>query len=61
MQILWKWTFDVLRLWQNGRQFEEIFKSIFFKEKLDMLIEISLIFITKGPIDYNSSLVQLVA
>ena len=38
-----------------------IFKYIFMNEKFHILIRISLKFLPKGPIDYESSLVQVIA
>ena len=44
----------------NGRHFtDEIFKCIFSKEKFCILIQISLKFVPKIPIDNNSALVQI--
>ena len=40
---------------------DNIFKRIFFNEKFCILIEISLKFVPKGPIDNNSALVQIMA
>ena len=43
---------------QNGRNFpNDIFGCIFMNEKLCILIEISLKFVPKGPIDNNPALV----
>ena len=45
---------------QNGRHFaDDIFKCIFMNEKFGILIPISLKFVSKGPIDNKSSLVQV--
>ena len=40
---------------------DNIFKRIFFNENFCILIEISLKFVPKGPIDNNSALVQIMA
>ena len=40
---------------------EDIFKCIFMNEKLQILIRISLKFVTKGPIDNKSAVVQVIA
>ena len=43
---------------QNGRHFaDDIFSCIFVNEKFCILIKISLMFVTKGPIDNNPALV----
>ena len=43
---------------QNGRHLpDDIFRCIFVNEKFSILIDISLKFIPKGPIDNNSVLV----
>ena len=39
----------------------DISKGILLKEKLRILIEISLKFVSKGPIDNNPALVQIMA
>ena len=45
---------------QSGRHFaDDIFKYIFVKEKLSILIRISLKFVTTGPIDNKPALVQI--
>ena len=42
---------------QNGRHFaHNIFKCIFKNEKVETLIEISLKFVPKGPLDNNQAL-----
>ena len=47
---------------QNGRQFtEDIFKCICLNENVSILIQISLRFIPKGPVDNKWALVQVVA
>ena len=40
---------------------DDIFKCIFMNEKLRILIQISLKFVPKGPIDNKSALVQVMA
>ena len=48
-----------MRLRQNGRNFaDDIFKCIFFNENCFILIEISLKFVAKGPINNISALVR---
>ena len=43
---------------QNGRQLADgVFKCIFLNEKLCILIQISLMFVPKGPIDNDPALV----
>ena len=43
---------------QNGRHFtDDVFKCIFLNEKFYILIQISLKFVTKYPIDNNPALV----
>ena len=47
---------------QNGRHFADgNFKIIFLTEKFGILIEISMEFLRPGPVDYKSTLVQLMA
>ena len=47
---------------QNGRDFaEDIFRCIFMNDKFWILIRISLNFDSKGPIDNNLELVQIMA
>ena len=47
---------------QNGRHFaDDIFECIFVNEKVCILIKISLKFVTKGPIDNITTLVQIMA
>ena len=47
---------------QNGRHYaDDIFKLIFLYEKCYILIRISLKIVPKGPIDNNSTLVQIMA
>ena len=46
---------------QNGCHFADIFNRIFINEKFCILIQISLKFIRKGPIDHNLALVQVMA
>ena len=53
---------NTLRQRQNGRHFADaIFRCIFVYEKFWILIKISLEFVPKGPIDNNSTLVQVMA
>ena len=40
---------------------DDIFKSIFMNENIRILIQISLKFVPKGPIDNKSALVQVMA
>ena len=54
--------FITLRLRQNGRHFaDDIFKCIFLKENVWILIKISFKFVPKCPINNISSLVQMMA
>ena len=47
---------------QNGRLFaDDIFICIFMNEKFCILVKISLKFVSKGPIDSNPALVQIMA
>ena len=47
---------------QNGRHFpDDIFKCIFVNEKFWILIQISLNFVPRGPIDDMWALVQVMA
>ena len=46
---------------QNGRHFADILKRIFMNENFYILIQISLKFVPKGPIDNKSALVQVMA
>ena len=47
---------------QNGRLFaDDIFRCIFVNENFCILINISLKFVPKGPIDNNPALVQIMA
>ena len=53
---------NTLRPKQNGCHFsDDIFKCIFFKEYVWILIKISLKFVPKGPIDNKPSLFQIMA
>ena len=53
---------NTLRPGQNGSHFpDNIFKCIFFNENIWILIEISLMFVPRGPINNISSLVQIMA
>ena len=50
------------RQWQYGQHFaDSIFKCIFLNENFCVLIQISLAFVPKDPIDYKSALVQVLA
>ena len=52
---------NTLRPRQNGRYFDYTFKRIFVNENVRILIEISLKFVPKGPINNIPSLVQIMA
>ena len=53
---------NTLRPRQNGRHFpDDIFKCIFLNENIQILIEISLKFVPKGPINNIPALVQIMA
>ena len=53
---------NTLRPRQNGRHFaDDIFKCILLNENVWILIEISLKFVPKGPINNISALVQIMA
>ena len=53
---------NTLRPRQDGRHFlDDIFKRIFLNENVDISIKISLKFVSKGPINNISSLVQVMA
>ena len=53
---------NTLRSRQNGRRFtNETFKRIFLNENIIILIEISLKFVPKGPINNIPALVQIMA
>ena len=55
-------SFNTLRSRQNGHLFtSDILKCIFLNEIVWILIEISLTFIPKGPINYIPALVQMMA
>ena len=55
-------VFNTLRLKQNGRHFpDDIFKCIFLNENAWILLEISLKFVPKGPINNIPALVQIMA
>ena len=63
---IFKWVavtwFNTLRLRQNGRHFpDDIFKCISLNENLWILIEISLNFVPRGPINNIPALVQIMA
>ena len=54
--------FNILRPRQNGRHFaEDTLKCIFVNENARILIEISLTFVPKGPINIIPTLVQILA
>ena len=60
--LLMPWFLNTLRLRQNGHHFaDDLFKLIFFKENCCIFIEISLKYITNGPIYNNPALVQIMA
>ena len=44
---------------QNGRQCDNIFRCIFVNEKFCILIQISMKFVPKGPIDNKAAFVQV--
>ena len=47
---------------QNGRLFaDDVFRCIFVNEKFFIWVKISLKFVTKGPVDNNPALVQIMA
>ena len=55
-------TLNTLRPRQDGRPFpDDIFKSIFFNENVQILIKISLTFVPKAPINNIPALVQIMA
>ena len=54
--------FNTLRPRQNGRQFpDDICKRIFLNQNVRILINISLEFVPKGPINNIPALVQIMA
>ena len=56
--LLWSY----LDPWQNDRLSAiDILRYIFVNEKICILIEISLMFVHKGPIDNNPALVKVMA
>ena len=56
------WLFNTLMPRQNGRHFaDDIFKCIFVKENVWILIKISLKFVPKGPIYNIPAFVQIMA
>ena len=58
----WSWSFNTMRLKQNGQHFtNDIFKHIFFNENVWILIKISLKFVPKGQIHNIPVLVQIIA
>ena len=53
---------NTLKPGQNGRRFtDDIFTCIFMNEKFCILIQISLKFVVKGPVDNMPALVQIMA
>ena len=55
-------SINTLRLRQNGRHFpDDIFKWIFVNENAWILVKISLKFVSRGPINTISALVQIMA
>ena len=61
MSLMWC-HFNTLRPRQNGRHFaDDTFKPIFVNENVRLLIEISLKFVPKGPINNIPALVQIMA
>ena len=55
-------TVNTLRPKQNGRHFsDDIFKCIFLNENVKIPIKISLKFIPRGPINYITTLIQIMA
>ena len=49
---------ELIFLWTNGHNFtEDIFKCIFVNKKFCVLIQISLKFVPKGPIDTDPALI----
>ena len=55
-------SINTLRPRQHGRHFaDDTFKRIFLNENVEILIDISLKFVPKGPINNNLALVQLMA
>ena len=53
---------NTLRSRPNGRHFaDDIFKRIFLNEKVQVFIQTSLKFVPKGPMNYKSTLVQIIA
>ena len=61
-QFLYHIYINTLRPWQNGCCFaDDIFKCIILNENFHILIQILLKFLSKGPIDKKTSLVQIMA
>ena len=59
---VWHQAINTLRPRQNGRHFaDDTFKRIFVYENVKILIEISLKFVPKGPINNIPALVQIMA
>ena len=59
--VLYCQGFNTLRPRQNGRYFVNIFRCIFFKENIWILIKISLNCVPKGSIHSIPALVQILA
>ena len=60
--LSWWVFFNTLRPRQNGHRFaDNTFKRIFLNENVRILIQISLNFVSKGPINNNPALVQIMA
>ena len=53
--------FNTLRLRKSGRHFPDVLKWIFLNENVWILIEISLKFVPRGPINNMPALVQIMA
>ena len=64
-QSNWWWSEGLINAWrprQNGRHFpDDIFKCIFLNENIWILIDMSLKFFPKGPINNIPALVQIMA
>ena len=60
--VLLDTALNTLRPRQHGRHFaDDTFKRIFLNENVEILIEISLKFVHKGPINNIPALVQIMA
>ena len=56
------WNLNTLRVRWNGLDFADVIsKFIFLNENCSILIQISLKYVHKGPIDNNTALVQIMA